>query len=329
MEPGITATIVQQPGDAIGDGGDLYVGLDRFGRLIDSRWIATGTGQPSNRVHYAYDRASEKLSANNLVNPAFSVLYHANGAGEAVAYDNFGRMTATTRGTLSASGSNGATLDTVATPNDPTNGTNPAYGSQEWSVDQLGNWSSVTSDGTADSRTHNLQNELTSDSAGALGYDNNGNLTSQTGQTANTYDAWNRATSIRGVTYHPLRCSGAPEFTRTRTADVRFSDDGQRMIQRTRLGPANALAANAHEQYVYGQGYVDDVVLRDRAKDDSGGDLGIAGSGLNERLYYQQDREFNVVALGGPGRERRGAVRLRPLRVAERAQARLELVDGS
>ncbi len=55
-------------------------------------------------------------------------------------------------------------------------------------------------------------------------------------------------------------------------------------------------AFNAHEQYVYGQGYIDDVVLRD-AEVNGGGNLGITGSGLDQRLYYQQDREFNVVAL--------------------------------
>ncbi len=68
----------------------------------------------------------------------------------------------------------------------------------------------------------------------------------------------------------------------------------------TRLGAANALATNAHEQYVYGQGYVDDVVLRD-AEVNGGGNLGITGSGLDQRLYYQQDREFNVVALVDQG----------------------------
>ncbi len=74
---------------------------------------------------------------------------------------------------------------------------------------------------------------------------------------------------------------------------------GQQMIE-TRLGAANALASNAHEQYVYGQEYIDDVVLRD-AEVNGGGNLGITGSGLDQRLYYQQDREFNVTALVDQG----------------------------
>jgi RHS repeat-associated protein len=51
---------------------------------------------------------------------------------------------------------------------------------------------------------------------------------------------------------------------------------------------------------VYGVGYVDDVVLRD-AEVNGGGNLGITGSGLDQRLYYQQDREFNVTALVDQG----------------------------
>jgi RHS repeat-associated protein len=47
---------------------------------------------------------------------------------------------------------------------------------------------------------------------------------------------------------------------------------------------------------VYGLGYIDEVVLRDRLND-GGGNIGIEGSDLDERMYYQQDREFNVTAL--------------------------------
>ena len=94
------------------------------------------------------------------------MLYHANGAPEATAYDAFGRMTAVTRGTLSASGSHGATLDTVATPTDPTHGDSPVYGTQAWDLDQVGNWDTVTNDGTTDTRTHNDQNGSLLDNSG-------------------------------------------------------------------------------------------------------------------------------------------------------------------
>ncbi len=47
---------------------------------------------------YDFVRTGQKLYAHNLVNSAFSVLYHASGVSEASAYDAFRRMTATHRG---------------------------------------------------------------------------------------------------------------------------------------------------------------------------------------------------------------------------------------
>ena len=55
-----------------------------------------------------------------------------------------------------------------------------------------------------------------------------------------------------------------------------------------------ALPANL--QNVWGLRYVDDLVLRDRATGGIG-DLGINGSGLDERLYALQDANWNVIAL--------------------------------
>jgi hypothetical protein len=77
-----------------------------------------------------------------------------------------------------------------------------------------------------------------------------------------------------------------------------FFYGGQQVLE-TRLGASNALSATAHEQYVYSLGYIDAVVCRDRDADGSTstGSLGSSGSGLEERLYYQQDREFNVTVL--------------------------------
>jgi RHS repeat-associated protein len=52
-------------------------------------------------------------------------------------------------------------------------------------------------------------------------------------------------------------------------------------------------------QYIWGQTYIDDMVLRDRDADsDSGtGDLGISDSGLEERIYAQHDANHNVTSL--------------------------------
>jgi hypothetical protein len=40
-------TLIQQVGEPVGDGGDQYVGLDRFGRLVDQGWLdSTGAVLP-------------------------------------------------------------------------------------------------------------------------------------------------------------------------------------------------------------------------------------------------------------------------------------------
>jgi RHS repeat-associated protein len=54
-------------------------------------------------------------------------------------------------------------------------------------------------------------------------------------------------------------------------------------------------AAHLHKQYVWGLRQVDAPVLRDRETD--------AAAGLDERLYYTQDGNFNVTALVNPAGE--------------------------
>ena len=46
-QPDLTLTLVDTPGD----GGDQYAGLDRFGRVVDQRWVSTGTSTVLGRVH--------------------------------------------------------------------------------------------------------------------------------------------------------------------------------------------------------------------------------------------------------------------------------------
>ena len=56
-------------------------------------------------------------------------------------------------------------------------------------------------------------------------------------------------------------------------------------------GPVTVTAS----QYVWGLGYIDDLVLRD--DDSSSGNLGKASSGLGRRIYVLQDANYNVTAL--------------------------------
>jgi hypothetical protein len=136
-------------------------------------------GTTTDQFQYGYDRNSNVLYRNNMIHSTYSELYHANGVGESTAYDSLNRLTGFRRGTLSASGSNGTTLDTVTT----------ASSTNSWSLDALGN--STNTGGT--SRTVNSKNQIT----GITGqttpvYDHNGNMTTDQAGNTYTYDAWNR-----------------------------------------------------------------------------------------------------------------------------------------
>jgi hypothetical protein len=37
-QSGIDLTYIKQTGESDGDAGDKYIGLDRFGRIVDQRW---------------------------------------------------------------------------------------------------------------------------------------------------------------------------------------------------------------------------------------------------------------------------------------------------
>ena len=65
------------------------------------------------------------------------------------------------------------------------------------------------------------------------------------------------------------------------------------------LLPEPGLAGTLYEQYVWSQRYIDAPVLRDRDADadPATGDLGLGGSGLEERLYYLTDVNMNVRSL--------------------------------
>jgi RHS repeat-associated protein len=277
-QPGVDLSYIKQSGESNGDAGDQYTGLDRFGRVVDQRWINTGTNTATDRFQYGYDRDSNALYRNNLVNTAFGELYHASGAGNG--YDGLNQLSGFLRGVLSASQQNGP-LDTITSPSTTEN----------WSPDALGNFSSITTNGTTQTRTANQQNEITSiGGATTPTYGTNGNLTTdELGQTYK-YDAWNRLVQVKNS-------SG--------TVIASYAYDGLgRRIQETHSGTANDLyyssawqvleertggVSTATIQYVWSPVYVDALVLRDRSTQNNGT--------LDERLWVQQDANWNVTAL--------------------------------
>ena len=43
-QPGVALAYIKQSGESNGDAGDQYTGLDRFGRVVDQRWLKTSSG---------------------------------------------------------------------------------------------------------------------------------------------------------------------------------------------------------------------------------------------------------------------------------------------
>jgi RHS repeat-associated protein len=216
-------------------------------------------------VWYGYDRGGKRLWRDNLVNSANGELY---------AYDGLSQQTTFQRGTLNS------TKDGL---------TGSANRSQSWDFDALGNFDSQTTDGTAQTRGHNRQNEITSVSgASNPTYDANGNLkTDQNGQQY-TFDAWDRlievknsgGTTLASYKYDALDRRIAATHGST-TTDFYYSDQWQVLEER--------VGGNATAQYIWSPTYVDALILRDRDTD--------ANGSLDERLWVQQDANWNVTAL--------------------------------
>jgi RHS repeat-associated protein len=266
-ETGVDLTYLQQAGDTggYGDGGDPYTGLDRFGRVVDQRWIPAATPQsPTDRFQYGYDRDGNVLYRANLASPPPP----APGFDELYGYDGLNQLTSFGRGRLNA------THDGWV---------GGASHSQGWALDALGNWASVTTDGVPQTRQHNQQNEITT---GGVGYDPAGNTTADGSGNTFIYDAWNRLVAVGNgaVARYSYDGLGRRVTERHRLInDLYYSDQWQVLEERT------GGSAPAQAQDVWSPVYVDALVLRDQSSLNDGN--------LDQRLYVQQDANWNVTAL--------------------------------
>jgi len=275
-EVNITLSMMNFSG-ATADAGDKYTGLDRFGRVVDQRWTkgTTATSPVLDRYGYTYDRNSNRLTRSNVLAAAFSETY---------AYDALNQLQSFNRG------------------NTPTPTT-----SQQWQFDALGNWTTVTTNGVAQNRTANAQNELTQVGSSALAYSTTGNLTTDAEGRTLSYDAWNRLVSVKnaagtevaryeydGLNRRIVEQAGtlaSPAAATAAIRDVYYSQDWQVLEERVRTSPSQ-VAATADARFIWSPVYVDAMVA-----------ARLPHPVVDEQRRVDGRPELHVTAAGGRGDE--------------------------
>jgi RHS repeat-associated protein len=232
-QAGVELTHVRRPGEPLGEAGDPYAGLGRFGQVADQRWVATATGAAVDRQQYAHDRDGNRTARTDAVNPALS---------EAYTYDGLGQLTGLARGGQPARG---------------------------WGYDAAGNRAGVTTSGVTVTAGANRQNEVTAVGGVPVAHTPAGQLAADEHGRALTYDAWGRlarvasgATTLAAYTYDGLgRRATSTEGGATTTL---VYSAGWQVLEERVGGVATA-------QYVWSPVYVDALVARDRDADGNSG----------------------------------------------------------
>ena len=299
--------------------GDIYWGLDQFGRIIDSRWFNTGTSADVDRIKYGYDRASNRIWRQNPVATAAGAQFD-----ELYTNDGLQRLKDMQRGTLNSTNT-GITVPTFE---------------QCWTLDPTGNWlgfHEATLGGWPldQSRTANTVNEITGITNTTGGswatptYDAAGNMTtiprvsvpvgplnwatltstdwsnlttdqwssmdvgpssSGTGNAFTaTYDAWNRLITIADASTGQTVQQNQYDARTFRTVILSYTAG---VLLETRhsyfssewrcIEERVGTATTAERQFVWGVRYIDDLILRDRG---------------TERMYTLQDTNWNVTSI--------------------------------
>jgi RHS repeat-associated protein len=207
------------------DGGDKYTGLDRFGRVVEQRWV-NGSSVITDDFLYSYDQDSNALSRSNALNSSFTEQY---------GYDHLNRLTSFTRGSTTES----------------------------WGLDALGNWSSLTNNGSTQTRSFNNQNQITaiSGTPSTPAYDRNGNTIQDQNNQTFTYDAWNRLVKLVSgantevYSYDALGRRITAKLNSTAATDLYFSSAWQVLEE--------DVGGTMKNQYVWSPLYVDALVEGD------------------------------------------------------------------
>jgi RHS repeat-associated protein len=293
-QPDVRYTLVGTAGGDDPDTGDIYRGLDRFGRIKDSDWYNYGTSADADRIKYGYDRSGSRIWRENTVARSQGKYFD-----EKYLYDQIHRLKDMSRGELT---------------NQQSTISNRQF-AQCWGLDETGNWSNFREDNTGggtwtlnQSRTSNTVNEITdiTETVGASWvtpvYSRAGNMTtmpqpaSPASSYTATYDAWNRLVKIASgaSTVSEYQYDGAKRRvvqksyvsgTLNETRHLYYTDPGKWQVVEERVGTSTS----ANRQFVWGLRYIDDLILRDRDTDGNGT--------LDERHYSLQDANWNVTGI--------------------------------
>jgi RHS repeat-associated protein len=290
VRPGSVLTYVKASGASNGDAGDMYTGLDRFGRVVNQLWVTADTvssgtggdtlGTTTEQFEYGYDQDSNVLYQDNMVHSADSELFHANSTtsgDDSTAYDPLNRLATYRRGTLSSSGHNGSSLDKVTS----------ASGSNSYSLDALGN-------STAGGTTFNSKNQITSEGDASITYDYDGNMTTDEEGNTYIYDAWNRMVyaNLPGRTNESFTYNAGDErpglsicagTVTTSYYSNKWQDLEDDIVT---PGPCGA-SSTTTSTYLWSEGYIDDLVARDSSVD----------GGSVTRIFAQQDANHDITSL--------------------------------
>jgi len=290
-QPDVKYTLVGTDGGDDPDTGDIYRGLDRFGRVKDSDWYNYGTSTDADRIKYDYNRSGSRLWRENTVARSLGKYFD-----EKYLYDEVHRLKDMQRGEL----------------NNLQSAISNLQFSQCWGLDETGNFRE-DNDGSGSwdlnqTRTSNTVNEITdiTETVGAswvtLIYSRAGNMTtmpqpaSPVSSYTATYDAWNRLVKIAdgANTVSEYQYDGAKRRvvqrsyvsgTLNETRHLYYTEPSKWQVVEERVGTSTS----ANWQFVWGLRYIDDLILRDRDTDGNGT--------LDERLYSLQDANRNVTGL--------------------------------
>lgn len=268
-----------------GDAGDQYVGLDRFGRIADLTWKEYGSSSVKlDHFKYGYDRNGNRLYRTNELDHTFDELYHADGN---AGYDSLNQLQEFQRGTLTDGYGSDGILDTVSS----------SSRSQSWTMDGLGNFPTVTTDGVSQTRTHDSQNkltevEVTGSSTSTLAYDAAGNMITDELGNEYKYDAWNRL-----IVFGPSQRRWLYDALGRRVRVIYEHADGPLYIRNfyytttwQLIEEQSAFGGYGETlQYVWTPGYVDGLVARFQDTDGNGS--------FDEAMYALTDANWNVMGL--------------------------------